>query len=211
MSKSNLYRCIREFQFTQPKRAATGFKFCPYTDKTVSIHAAQAGCDGVSFEVRLHPLRFNSRSPSGLRPISFRLLKISVRFNSRSPSGLRQARVDCIAELYQFQFTQPKRAATRANVSRQVPHRCFNSRSPSGLRPNHSHTTAESFLFQFTQPKRAATWTSATPQSGRAFQFTQPKRAATFAILSGRHWSRCFNSRSPSGLRRQSATACKPR
>ena len=157
MSKSNLYRCIREFQFTQPKRAATGFKFCPYTDKTVSIHAAQAGCDGVSFEVRLHPLRFNSRSPS----------------------GLRQARVDCIAELYQFQFTQPKRAATRANVSRQVPHRCFNSRSPSGLRPNHSHTTAESFLFQFTQPKRAATWTSATPQSGRAFQFTQPKRAAT--------------------------------
>ena len=83
-----------------------------------------------------------------------------------------------LRELGLFQFTQPKRAATSA------------TRAP--LAPA---------LFQFTQPKRAAT----DPKRGqivrRVFQFTQPKRAATASKCLKAVIPRCFNSRSPSGLR----------
>ena len=102
-----------------------------------------------------------------------------------------------------FQFTQPKRAATRIQSKNHNLLRSFNSRSPSGLRLTgfvHSGcfacvsihaaqagcdwcaSSAVSALtqFQFTQPKRAATGDWNEDVQAAAFQFTQPKRAATF-------------------------------
>ena len=125
----------RLFQFTQPKRAATKLMAQARAKGKVSIHAAQAGCDAEDSTVFLGALSFNSRSPSGLRPV------VSATI-SRSSS---------------FQFTQPKRAATLGLVLLPAALRCFNSRSPSGLRHPVGFILRSQRLFQFTQPKRAAT------------------------------------------------------
>ena len=156
-----------------------------------------------------------------ITPVITRLL--SRRFNSRSPSGLRQKGGDVVSFVLEFQFTQPKWAATcGGKLPRLVG------------------------VFQFTQPKRAATTsgttsrhvTSVSIHAAQAgcdiiflriefdfivsihaaqagcdcrcaffyfprieFQFTQPKRAATVRRLIRYRGCIRFNSRSPSGLR----------
>ena len=123
------------FQFTQPKRAATMTQQSESLFTPVSIHAAQAGCDVGAKCARRSGKRFNSRSPSGLRlnldPKNVAAITVSihaaqagcdkrilrrvqcvVRFNSRSPSGLRQKATAIYLFAPEFQFTQPKRAAT---------------------------------------------------------------------------------------------------
>ena len=114
---------------------------------------------------------FNSRSPSGLRLGAALIIgPIIWGFNSRSPSGLRRGRqqwrhlqLDVSIHAAQagcdkssaassrstttFQFTQPKRAATRKSLFCLSEIGGFNSRSPSGLR--HSPTTERSGTSSF--------------------------------------------------------------
>ncbi|EKX89125.1 hypothetical protein HMPREF9999_01563 [Alloprevotella sp. oral taxon 473 str. F0040] len=77
------------FQFTQPKRAATTGSPVNAPPTPVSIHAARLGCDDAHLRACRIFLRFNSRSPSGLRPDIYDLEPPQQCFNSRSPSGLR--------------------------------------------------------------------------------------------------------------------------
>ena len=84
------YQSVAEFQFTQPKRAATVGNLPSCVLQSVSIHAAQAGCDTVLPSEAFTYAGFNSRSPSGLR-LRVWLLQLFPLV---------------------FQFTQPKRAAT---------------------------------------------------------------------------------------------------
>ena len=55
------------FQSTQPKRAATESEKDLETKITISIHAAQEGCDTVEKEAVMQLADFNPRSPRGLR------------------------------------------------------------------------------------------------------------------------------------------------
>ena len=144
------------FQFTQPKRAATTLTYghavfflvsihaaqagcdprparSPSLPSSVSIHAAQAGCDGSLLLYRGLGKRFNSRSPSGLRPDIYDLEPPQQGFNSRSPSGLRQELTAKLQELTGFNSRSPSglRHLSRAWGLSPL---CFNSRSPSGLR-----------------------------------------------------------------------------
>ena len=84
---------INKFLFTQPKRAATFSVLLFPLLPSVSIHAAQAGCDVLLRGNGYAYIGFNSRSPSGLRRTS-KSPPMSVHwcFNSRSPSGLRRIR-----------------------------------------------------------------------------------------------------------------------
>ena len=56
------------FQSTQPKRAATGGLFMALELGSISIHAAQEGCDSATDETDSIRIYFNPRSPRGLRP-----------------------------------------------------------------------------------------------------------------------------------------------
>ena len=147
------------FQFTQPKRAATSSNKASTQISGVSIHAAQAGRDLLEFTARLSGMAFQFTQPKQAATCSLVAVKVygHYRFNSRSPSGLRhrhrdraphhprvsihaaQAGCDVVRgdtgwREFEFQFTQPKRAATCGG---KLP-RLFG-------------------VFQFTQPKRAAT------------------------------------------------------
>ena len=167
----------------------------------VSIHAAQAGCDGAAASVASSLIGFQFTQPKRAATILRSLLRNSHSFNSRSPNGLRLPFREGSQCPKRFQFTQPKRAATR---NWRVPYTSirFNSRSPSELRPGFTARSLVSVVFQFTQPKRAATIIEESYQptvtvsihAAQAgcdfvlrcpaivcymFQFTQPKRAAT--------------------------------
>ena len=53
----------RQFQSTQPKRAATRCFSKKYKYCTISIHAAQEGCDYYKYILLLHTLLFQSTQP----------------------------------------------------------------------------------------------------------------------------------------------------
>ena len=107
----------------------------PIRIQSVSIHAAQAGCDVSNTTIRKFWYSFNSRSPSGLRQNLHGLGLVGGCFNSRSPSGLRHSRAKSYDLAFKFQFTQPKRAAIFTKLQ-----------------------NGDQDVFLFTQPKQAATW-----------------------------------------------------
>ena len=55
------------FQSTQPKRAATVKFAAKSVEPTISIHAAQEGCDCLLLPRAVIAMDFNPRSPRGLR------------------------------------------------------------------------------------------------------------------------------------------------
>ena len=145
------------FQFTQPKWAATSKRCFMLMRHVVSIHAAQVGCESHTVRRFTSPTRFNSRSPSGLR------LGVPSMVYSKS----------------WFQFTQPKRAATKAT-----------STTPSRRPP-----------FQFTQPKRAATIGACSLRGTRCVSIHAAQAGCDLVCTQNNEAHNRFNSRSPSGLR----------
>ena len=151
---------------------------------------------------------FNSRSPSGLRHIYPYLQKPSSSFNSRSPSGLRLSPRFGRNPYYQFQFTQPKRAAPpqspkardKASVSIHAAQAgCDKCIQRIKWRSNVSiHAAQAGCDLYVSLSQYADIW----------FQFTQPKRAATHSTTRKLPTTYCFNSRSPSGLRREGLCWC---
>ena len=127
----------------------------------------------------------------------------------------------------QFQFTQPKRAATGSSRPLLIMITRFNSRSPSGLRRLAVLAFSFVVVFQFTQPKRAATEYEFSlypkyyvsihaAQAGcdAHQQATRARRAVSIHaaqagcdILTPNNYATTwgFNSRSPSGLRQAHA------
>ena len=145
----------------------------------VSIHAAQAGCDRSVYFWLCGSLRFNSRSPSGLRLTCTQTTYNVKCFNSRSPSGLRQASHLPLCTTILVSIHAAQAGCDLGISTAQHLQKGFNSRSPSGLR----HA-----------------WPSSLP--GESFVSIHAAQAGCdvfLAILVD--VGKCFNSRSPSGLR----------
>ena len=122
---------------TQSKGAATIIEVrLPNASSSISIHAAQEGCD-----LQIYPGLHRRR----------------IYFNPRSPRGLRFTSYDKEIENTIFQSTQPKRAATTLCRTDCTEGMNFNPRSPRGLRRRAMINLASEKQFQSTQPKRAAT------------------------------------------------------
>ena len=147
--------------------------------KSISIHAAHAGCDVTDSDI-LRFTYFNPRSPCGLRRINRHFICwFHTNFNPRSPCGLRlmvtthfagddnfNPRSPCglrlLVNLFRlstvrFQSTQPMRAATVCRFRQAFDWQDFNPRSPCGLRQQHDRAYEQKRKFQSTQPMRAAT------------------------------------------------------
>ena len=173
----NLPTC--KFQFTQPKRAATSHRRRTAHRHRVSIHAAQAGCDGRCTHVVFSPRMFQFTQPkrAATHRCDWSRQRGCVSIHAA------QAGCDIDKEMTVTALSVSIHAAQAGCDYRSVflkrSFLCFNSRSPSGLRLAKTLTAEVASKFQFTQPKRAATW------------FTRATEV-----------SNCrFNSRSPSGLR----------
>ena len=123
-----------------------------------------------------------------------------------------------------FQFTHSGRGATyrqgspctrrcrfnsrtlgrvRLHPSRRCASRgCFNSRTLGRVRPTFGCNFLARSMFQFTHPGRGATGIGFQHLAlTREFQFTHPGRGATRTLARHSSWRRCFNSRTPGGVR----------
>ena len=83
-----------------------------------------------------------------------------IRFNSRTPGGVRLLRPSELELIVEFQFTHPGRGATLPVRGRRLRRWSFNSRTPGGVRPTRGDYPSLSGAFQFTHPGRGATLNS---------------------------------------------------
>ena len=122
------------FQFTHPVRGATCVSGSSLVGEEVSIHAPRAGCDiKILGYINSHLVSIHApRAGCDSQTASTR--KSLMRFNSRTPCGVRQYFGLATANGDKFQFTHPVRGATIIVLCCCMIGSCFNSRTPCGVR-----------------------------------------------------------------------------
>ena len=167
----------------------------------VSIHAPQEGCDCESFISLAYERGFNSRTPGGVRP---------------SNSQKRFARV-------LFQFTHPRRGATRVRslvilttiVSIHAPQegcdrfrelRCrwdkrFNSRTPGGVRRQRGGNGQDQWRVSIHAPQEGCDGPECSAIRGNGVSFHAPLEGCDRRERQSAHLRQGFNSRTPGGVR----------
>ena len=129
------------FQSTQPKRAATSKADIAALQLSISIHAAQEGCDHRCYHDMYAEKQFQSTQPK---------------------RAATEGEITLYGDVV-FQSTQPKRAATdgvEVNGDGQI---ISIHAAQEGCDWSSRNRSTDSRLFQSTQPKRAATPTTSDP------------------------------------------------
>ena len=103
-------------------------------ERGVSIHALLAECDGEISRASLGRMRFNPRTPCGVRPPPATPPGQRASFNPRTPCGVRQS----------------------GSVPKPAP-LCFNPRTPCGVRQWPLFFPCSTLTFQSTHSLRSAT------------------------------------------------------
>ena len=107
---------IRPFQSTHSLRSATRQCHSSHLPTCVSIHALLAECDNSSPLKRYATLRFNPRTPCGVRRTTKRNTKTIESFNPRTPCGVRPEFYLLNIEIFLFQSTHSLRSATQPTL-----------------------------------------------------------------------------------------------
>ena len=101
------------FQSTHSLRSATFVADNPMrTLEPVSIHALLAECDLQKWHDNPPMVRFNPRTPCGVRLEPRPMPKVNLGFNPRTPCGVRHAGFKRVADMRWFQSTHSLRSAT---------------------------------------------------------------------------------------------------
>ena len=145
----------------------------------VSIHALLAECDSPRSDRRLPGLRFNPRTPCGVRPVSMWLLSTFLLFQS----------------------THSLRSATSNSPIATARKHCFNPRTPCGVRREAGGVRNGFLRFQSTHSLRSAT--------GRTYDVCFAESVSIHALLAECDQvggpqavlAHGFNPRTPCGVR----------
>ena len=101
-----------KFQFTHPVRGATVVNNFGEGSTIVSIHAPRAGCD-ILITWNYFLAKVSIHAPrAGCDNRQYVVIYGLIRFNSRTPCGVRLPRYLAMALSRKFQFTHPVRGAT---------------------------------------------------------------------------------------------------
>ena len=100
------------FQSTHSLRSATSSAATVRRRRAVSIHALLAECDVPQRRFTIHPVRFNPRTPCGVRLCPGGGSRQRRGFNPRTPCGVRRANQARRALPERFQSTHSLRSAT---------------------------------------------------------------------------------------------------
>ena len=171
-------KCI--FQSTQPKRAATEVR--QVFDRmlaSISIHAAQEGCDHRQYRV-------------------FCRFPISIH---AAQEGCDLCRLPIRGE-FSISIHAAQEGCDKRGDGASATGSDFNPRSPRGLRPCRAAQFVAGFIFQSTQPKRAATNHVGKLHSFTAISIHAAQEGCDNGRITGRRKRNYFNPRSPRGLRR---------
>ena len=171
------------FQSTHSLRSATLVVLLFSIRDIVSIHALLAECDGQAVRNIPIPVRFNPRTPCGVRQETALTLAITGSFNPRTPCGVRR-----------------EKPLTPVAMNR------FNPRTPCGVRHTIVSYSASGTLFQSTHSLRSATGGRRTPPG-----LLRVSIHALLAECDPRNIhkplpGKCFNPRTPCGVRQ----SCPP-
>ena len=112
-SSPSRYTVYILFQSTHSLRSATFVADNPMrTLEPVSIHALLAECDLQKWHDNPPMVRFNPRTPCGVRLEPRPMPKVNLGFNPRTPCGVRHAGFKRVADMRWFQSTHSLRSAT---------------------------------------------------------------------------------------------------
>ena len=168
------------FQFTHPRRGATressnwGRLPHSFNSRTpggvrldllaeykrvdyVSIHAPQEGCDVRGLQPLPTPSSFNSRTPGGVRPLQAPIIKAWEQFQFTHPRRGATRQGGAIQGLGEVSIHAPQEGCDGHNRLQPHYHSRFNSRTPGGVRLLKSFFAPLFVVFQFTHPRRGAT------------------------------------------------------
>ena len=129
-------------------------------------------------------------------------LKSPHKFQFTHPGRGATSLTTSEAEEYLFQFTHPGRGATRAYSLIALMLCGFNSRTPGGVRlvPDSGYSGVG--MFQFTHPGRGATRKTEMDDEHLEVSIHAPREGCDKAYSVDLRLFRCFNSRTPGGVRR---------
>ena len=130
-----LFQTVTGFQSTHSLRSATFVADNPMrTLEPVSIHALLAECDLQKWHDNPPMVRFNPRTPCGVRLEPRPMPKVNLGFNPRTPCGVRHAGFKRVADMRWFQSTHSLRSATVPALHHVLRTTGFNPRTPCGVR-----------------------------------------------------------------------------
>ena len=122
-------------------------------------------------------------------------------FNSRTPGGVRLASFVVSMIDAMFQFTHPGRGATLCSLVMCQSFSCFNSRTPGGVRHQFNPFRLLAYQFQFTHPGRGATEAHYRRPPCPEVSIHAPREGCDSTTDCFHEFSKCFNSRTPGGVR----------
>ncbi len=151
-------RCIvAGFQSTHSLRSATRVELLVGCQVAVSIHALLAECDTKNVPSEIPSMRFNPRTPCGVRPGSERPAGYLQMF--QSTHSLRSATND-----FRMNIRQPAVSihallaeCDRGKAGEFDSANCFNPRTPCGVRRAPGQLVSKRVQFQSTHSLRSAT------------------------------------------------------
>ena len=166
------------FQSTHSLRSATLVVLLFSIRDIVSIHALLAECDGQAVRNIPIPVRFNPRTPCGVRQETALTLAITGSFNPRTPCGVRR-----------------EKPLTPVAMNR------FNPRTPCGVRHTIVSYSASGTLFQSTHSLRSATVLPTGEIATLIVSIHALLAECDVSILVSTTPVGCFNPRTPCGVR----------
>ena len=180
---------------------ATHYQLTRQPAPAVSIHAPRVGCDQ-ALESEANKLRYVSiHAPR----VGCDLHEAS-RHHGRNVS-IHAPRVGCDGQLFTNQ-NQSKCFNSRTPCGVRPPLLCyckgsnsFNSRTPCGVRPKATQTTTTANKFQFTHPVWGATESEDPKLAGSDVSIHAPRVGCDVRYCLYARSIRCFNSRTPCGVR----------
>ncbi len=147
------------FQFTHPVWGATKC-LAVWVEETrhVSIHAPRVGCDLLRSLAIQCSSEFQFTHPvwGATWPHTYNF-SFPLRFNSRTPCGVRLPCGTCYACQSNVSIHAPRVGCDILTIKSYLLLARFNSRTPCGVRPAHAPLSLDILTFQFTHPVWGAT------------------------------------------------------
>ena len=191
------------FQFTHPGRGATEIARLLQEWEVVSIHAPREGCDSRFALISLDDSRFQFTHPGrGATSLFTCVSKVFSGFNSRTPGGVRHLIMADVPNILMFQFTHPGRGATNPRETAKVASLVSIHAPREGCDILDLINLSSHALVSIHAPREGCDFSDNYDSSLElVFQFTHPGRGATPLDALHVEVGRCFNSRTPGGVR----------
>ena len=198
---SNKRNSDKQFQSTHPLRGATEYTDETPPDRSISIHAPLAGCDGRLSAKDVVCVNFNPRTPCGVRLRWANLLKVRWKFQSTHPLRGATINITRIQSINRISIHAPLAGCDRIKQQKDYLTQHFNPRTPCGVRRTQRTKLINGKIFQSTHPLRGATTIFIQANNTIAISIHAPLAGCDILNHAHQQEENDFNPRTPCGVR----------